>query len=420
MFNRIFLVLFVVAALPMMAFAGLFNYTITAYPDDDNLKQSYNQSFDNLEAVFDGVDTAEMEKHIVNYDEDTTPVRIDIDFRGVPVYLTMADSSTEILLRIPAIGLTKTFNGVDRDASVDDLEDWLKDDGDDVVSRLMEVLAADTATDPVAGNPTSAQSRMVALDYDYATSSDEVIEMNAEAMTQEGTLNANMVSIFARYSNYDLDGVSSKTYSLPLAYTIKFNGSKNSLAIRMPITMVNIDGSDAYNVGLGLGFKYFVKDDWSLTPAIGYTAVGSIDMASVAQLVSGSVTSAYTFKVKGYMLTMGNMIGRYETIPFQYQDYSVSPDIKNTVLRNGLNLVLPVGAEKTTSVELFVTDTRYYGSDLYVDSYNEVGFSYGFAKVKQEKKKDKIKNAMSKARVGFTYLFAHNVSGYSVNFGYSF
>ncbi|PLX69244.1 MAG: hypothetical protein C0602_07460 [Denitrovibrio sp.] len=414
MFRKsIFTMILSVLVLPSVAFAGVFDIYL------ETAGSSYSQSFSDFESVIDDLDLDQMEKNLSGYTE-TSAVRGYIDFRGIDINLSAAAGDTAIVLSIPAIGISETFSGLDRDASIDQIEDWLKDNGDGVMSKLMEELAASTATDPVAGNPTSAQSRMVSMDYDYAVNSDGAIEMNS--VGAGSGLNANMVSIFARYSNYDLDGVSSKTYALPLAYTIKFNNSKNSLSIRVPISVINVDGSEAYNAGLGLGFTYFVNDSWSLVPAIGYTAVGSIDLASAAQLVSGSLTSSYAFSLDKYTLTMGNMVGYYKTIPFSYQDYTVDTDIKNTVFRNGLNLNIPSdGLAKGTSFEIFVTDTRYLGSELYVDQYNEVGLSYGFAKIKQKDTKGgKVKNIMRKVRLGFTYLFAKDVSGYSVNFGFSF
>jgi len=421
MFRKIFLTIAAFTILlPASLYAGVFDIEIVANPDQNN-EQTYTNSFSSVEDVIDNLDTDEIEQHINDYDEDVTAANVTINFRGVPIYLSIAENSDIITLTIPAIDVTETFDGEDRDDSVDELEDWLKDNGESAITRLMQELAAETATDPVAGNPTSLQSRMVAMDYLYGVNSDEAIEMNNSGMGDKGSINANMVSIFAKYSNYDLDGVSSSAYSLPLAYTVRFDGSKNSLSFRVPISYVDVDGSEAYNFGFGVGLTYFVKDEWSLTPSIGYSAVGSIDLASVAQIVSGALTSSYNYKLGKYTLTMGNMIGRYETIPFNYGDYSIDADIQNTVLRNGLNLNIPADKLKEgTSFELFVTDTRYYGSELYVETFNEVGVSYGFSKVKEKEKGGKITKIMKKARIGFTYMFAPNVSGYTVNLGYAF
>ena len=423
MFRNLFLAIAAFTILlPATLYAGVFDLTIVANPDAAT-PDVYTDSFSSVEDVIDNLDTDEIQRHITNYDEDVTAANATINFRGVPINLSIAQNSTTIVLSIPSIHVTETFTGTDRDDSVDMMEDWLKDNGEDAVTKLMQELVAETATDPVAGNPTSLQSRMVAADYLYGVNSDEAIEMNNSKMGDAGSINANMISVFARYSNYDLDGVSSSSYSMPLAYTIRFDDSKNSMSIRVPISYVDVDGSKAYNFGLGLGLTYYVKDQWSLTPAIGYGAVGSIDLASVAQIISGSLTSSYNFKLGDkYTLTMGNMVGRYQTIPFNYGDYSIDVDIQNTVLRNGLNLNIPSdGLKEGTSFELFVTDTRYFGSELYVETYNEVGISYGFSKVVEKDKGGKMAKLMRKARIGFTYMFAEEgVDGYSVNFGFAF
>ena len=399
---------------PATVFAGLFEIRL------ESEGQTYRQDFKAVSSVIDELDTDAIEGHFTGY-TDASEVVGYIDFRGVDIDLLMPAGQSKIILSIPSIGVYEEFSGTDRDDAVDALEDWFKKDGQSAMTRLMKELAAETATDPIAGNPSSLQSRMVGLDYDYAVNADETIEMNQNAMARGSEINANMISIFARYSNYDLDGVSSQAYSLPLAYTIKFNNSKNSLAFRIPISVVNVDGSEAYNFGFGVGLSYFIKDNWSVTPAVGYTAVGSVDLGSVAQLASGSVTSSYGFQLGKYTLTMGNMLGHYKTLPFEYEDYDVDPDIKNTVLRNGLSLNVPVGKMiKGTSFEFFATDTRYYGSELFIDQYNEFGFSYGFAKIKKVEKGDKVKNVMRKMRIGATYLYADKATGYSVNFGFSF
>jgi len=408
------LIVFVLLAflVPLSAIAGVFDITISSEG------QTYTASFNSIQDVIDDLDTAEIEANLSAYTDSSAATGI-INFRGVPIYLSIAANSSTLVLDIPAIGVTETFNGTDRDNSVDLIEDWLKENGEEAVTKLMKELIAETPTDPIAGNPSSLESRMVGMDYDYAVNNDEVIEMNAKY--EGSSLNANMISIFARYSNYDLDGVSSSTYSLPLAYTIKFNNSRNSLAIRVPIAMVDVDGSKAYNFGLGLGFTYYIKPQWSVTPAVGYTAVGSVDLASVAQLISSSMTSSYNFKINKYNLTMGNMLGYYKTIPFNYGDYSIDADIQNTVLRNGLNLNIPSdNLMKNTSFEVFVTDTRYFGSELFIDQYNEIGASFGFAKSTQKEKKDKITNMMRTMRVGLTYMLADKASGYSVNLGFAF
>jgi len=407
-FKKLFLtVAFASMMLPLTAFAGVFDILI------ESEGQTYANDFTSVEDMIDNIDLDEIKSHISAY-TDNSAAKISMNFRGVPITLSAAANSKTIKLDIPSINVTETFTGHTRDDAVDDLEDWFKDEGGSAIEKLMEELAAETPSDPIAGNPNSLMSKMVGADYDYAVSPEATIEVNTK---NKAELNANMISVFAKYTNYKVDGVKSKEYSLPLAYTIRFNGSKNTLTVKVPVSMTDVEGSEAYNVGLGLALGYQIKDNWRVTPAVGYGIVGSIDLGSVGQIVNGSVTSAYTHKMEKFSVTLGNMAGYYQTIPFKYKDYSVSPDIQNTVLRNGLNFEIPTNKlAKGTSVELFVTDTRYFGSELFIEQYNEIGFSYGFAKnlVKANK------SYMSKLRAGITYLTAKDTDAFTVNAGFAF
>ncbi|MGE4317660.1 MAG: hypothetical protein AB7E96_02045 [Deferribacterales bacterium] len=407
--KRIFLIL-ALMALPLYAMAGIFDITIAV-----DAYSPYYQSFDSVEDMIDELDTDQILSHFAGYDEDTSSADVEMNFRGVPITLSFATNSTKLILSIPSIGVYEEFNGSDRDDSVDMLKDWFEKDGGDALTALQKELISETPSDPIAGNPSSLMSRMVSMDFDQAVNPDSAVEINGETKSD---INANMISVFAKYGNYTTDGVKTKEYAIPLAYTIRFNNTKNTLAIRMPISMVSVEDSKAYNLGLGLALGYYVNDRWKLTPSVGYGAVGSIDMGSVGQIISGSLTSVYTFKLKKFDILMGNMLGHYKTIPFKTGDYSIDPDIQNTVLRNGLNFVIPVS--KATSLELFGTDTRYYGSDLFIDTYNEVGFSYGFRKSVDKETSKGIKNYASQLRGGLTYLFSDESHGFTFNFGFVF
>ncbi|MCD8554582.1 hypothetical protein [Seleniivibrio sp.] len=398
--------------LPSSAFAGLFDLTVTSGGD------SYTENFSKVEDLFDNFDVEEISSHFTSFDEDTSGADLVIDFRGLPAYLTIASNSNKYILSIPSVGVYEEFDGATRDESSDKLEDWFKKDGGDAITKIMKKLASDTGTDPIAGNPSSLMSRMSAMDYDMAVNPESsVIEINGQ---QNPDLNANLISVFAKYSNYKVDGVKSKEYALPLAYTIRFNGSKNTLAIRLPMSQVTVEDSKAYNVGLGLALGYQATDNWRIIPAVGYGAVGSIDLGSVGQIVSGSLTSSYMFHPGKYLLNMGNMAGYYKTLPFKSGDYDIDPDIQNTVVRNGFNFIIPFGEAKTKSLDLFVTDTRYFGSDLYIDQYNEIGFSYGFLKNTIKEKDGKTKSYLNNLRAGVTYMTADNADGFTFNFGWSF
>ena len=121
------------------------------------------------------------------------------------------------------------------------------------------------------------------------------------------------------------------------------------------------------------------------------------------------------------------MGGYYRTleIPFEFGGSLdaglLDPNIGNTVFRNGVMVSIPTESLlKNTALELFFADTRYFGSALFIDNYQEIGFAYGFNKTERKTIKDKIRNCLKDFRGGATYLYADESEGYTVNFGYTF
>lgn len=391
--------------------AGLFSIEVSSEG------ATYTESYDSVSELVDDLDLSEVNDVIPAY-TDTSAITTVINFRGLPVTLSAAAGSSAITMNIDAINVTTTFSGADRDDSMDQLEAWFEGDGEDALTRLLQELAASTPSDPVAGNPTSLVSRSVGTDFDYATDTGVgAIELNVP----QKSLNGNMVSVFARYSNYSSDGVESREYSLPLSYSIRFDDSEDKLTIRLPVAYVVYDGSVVYNAGLGVGYGKQINSAWRLTPAVGYSLVGSEDMGSLAQVISTSVVSSYLIKVEEYSISIGNMLGYYSTLPTSAGDVSQDPDISNTVLRNGVSLNIPTPqVAKDSSVEFFLTDTRYFGSDLYIDQYNEIGFSVGIDRYTLKESQGGYVNYLKRLRGGVKYLFSENSSGYSVSFGYTF
>lgn len=114
---------------------------------------------------------------------------------------------------------------------------------------------------------------------------------------------------------------------------------------------------------------------------------------------------------EGIQITIGNMIGRYETIPLNIGGFFIDPDISNTVFRNAVLAHVPTGFLINGSfVQLSITDTRYTGSDLFINQYNEFGFAVGLDEFL----------VFDLPALGFTYLTSSKTSGFKVNLGLSF
>ena len=182
-----------------------------------------------------------------------------------------------------------------------------------------------------------------------------------------------------------------------------------------------MEGAYSYAVGLGGGLTLPINDRWALTPALDYGFMGSLELGSVGQIIAPSLTSSFILPIRNFKLNIGNMLGYYKSLEISYGDYSVDPGIQNTVLRNGLMLFISTEKfRKNTGIELFITDTRFFGNELHIDQYNEIGFSFGSKKIVRKTVKGMIKNYLRDLRAGVTYTFSSDSSGFSFNFGYTF
>jgi hypothetical protein len=383
--------------------------------------EKYEESYNEIKDLVDAIDEDYIRQNIPNY-TDVSEAFGKVNFRGVSIELGFKKESTELALDIPAIGVKEIFVGSTRDDSVDKLEEWFKNSGGEALTKLMQELVASTPNDPIAGNPNSLMANIVQLDYDAAfTANNSNIRQVSEIETDKTVNNSNLIGIGARFGSYRQGDMDSQHISFPLSYTVRFDNSSNKLRFKLPITMTEVDGAKAYNLGFGIGFGWQLVDNWEITPSVNYAAVASVDLGSVGQIASGSVTSAYKFGIGNCELSIGNMIGYYKTLEFSYDDYSLNPDIANTVIRNGIMLSIPTqNILQRTAIELFINDTRYFGSNLYIDQYNEIGFSFGYTKTERKTVLSKIKNYFRDFRIGVTYLYSDNSKGFSANIGYKF
>lgn len=400
--------------------APIFELDITVNGTDNALR-----FFDNVSDMFNGLTQQQISAQLPSY-TGTSQLNALLNFRGLPMTVSAAANSSAMRLQIPAIGLDLTFDGGTRDASQTQLEDWFRKNGGETVNRLMKKLAANTAIDPIAGNPNSIMAQAVANDFSQgfltpATNLRADTQAAASATVGVGEKNANTMTLAARFGSLSQGGVRSQSVSLPLGYTFRFSDPQQTFSINIPITMIEVEGSKSYSAGLGLGYSHPLTRYWVLTPAVGYMATGSPDMASAGQVVSGSLTSSATLPLGRYQISMGNMAGYYRTLRLSIGDYSFDPKIENYVVRNGLMLYLPTDfLIKDTGLEIFGIDTRYLGDALFIDNYEEVGLSFGRTKVKRETVGDMIKNVLVDIRVGASYIFAAGSHGFTANLGYSF
>ncbi len=386
--------------------------TITAYGKDIfNVSVTVDGStktfgFSKAEDVLDTATQDFLDANFSGYTA-ASAISLDIDFRGLPITLSSGSSSNTITLSIPDIGVTETFTGSTRDESQDLLTEWLKSEGGDTLTKILQKLAEVSPHDPIAGNPNSLMANMVSGDFERG--------MTGNSQRVETGINTNLISLGLRASSFDQDGIEGRSLTVPFQYLAKIDSNPgHQIIFDLPLTYYQLDEAQTYSIKVGLGYHFPITENWSLTPSLGTGLVGSIDLASVGQLISGAITSNYSRKVAGYRLGMGNMYGHYKTLKVKIGDIESDPQITNDVFRNAFffSLTHPFITDAPVETEFFLYDTRYFGDKLYMDQYNEIGLSMGTDRDRKDVKK--------LLRLGLSYLFSPKTTGYTVNFGYSF
>lgn len=361
----------------------------------------------------DQLSTNALEGLVSTYTE-TSPATIDARFNDVNVTITFPDAGTTLNFIIPELGINQSFTGTTRDHSQEMLEDFLKNNSD-IVSRIWNYQARTSPTSPISG-PTGMIPMAVASDFntnftDFATNIAAPSAVVQQAGQAAGT---NLISAGIGYQNATLRGLSTKVYTLPLSYTFRNDlDPRRQLTLSLPLHMVEVERAKSYHTGLGIGARFPINDNWTLSPNLKFSLVGSVDQATVAGMYSGSLTSTYIFNFEAFDLVIGNMVGYYKTAKFRTGDYAFNPDIAMVGFRNGVMLSQPVtlGGKKLSAEYSFI-DTRYTGDKPFVNNLQEIGITLGTNK--------NAYTSRSFLRAGLTYSRGKKYDSWGANVGYWF
>jgi len=294
----------------------------------------------------------------------TEPLAIHVSYPGIEIhYLFATANSSALTVKIPALGINKTFTGTTRNDSRHLALDYLKSKG--YLPQMMQLVTAHTvahtASDPVAGNPQSLLSSMVQNDFDQ-----QFLWRIGPPATAGHEAGAGF-----RYGSTQGNGEASRSRFLTPFYRYRFKQAPGSeLSLSLPLAMTEVDGAESYQAGAALSYRSPILDHWSIAGGASYALTSSSDLIRLAQYGGISLTSDLHWDAAGWHWAMGNMVGYYRT--FKLADYD--PELRNTAYRNGLVASRPVSLLGTDAdIDYFLIDTRYSGSSLYTRAYQEAG-----------------------------------------------
>jgi hypothetical protein len=274
-----------------------------------------------------------------------SPASLEINLRGIDILSSFAADSTALVVTIPQAGITQTFDGGTRDASIQLLKDSIRDGGDR--HRLLRAYARFSPIDPLAGNPNSLMANMAQSDYLLGRLSPLAgcgCCWSSQPLLHQFQAGSTIGRTFTK-------GFDTTLVTLPLRYSFSPDGAW-ALILDAPVTYLRNGGASSIYSSLGVGLRIPVTCDWSLTPIIRLGAGGTLDLCTSGCFFSSGLTSTFNLKLNRYVFSLTNYAGYVTSVNLWLSGINFSYNLHNYIFKNGLSvttcagLLLPVGREK--------------------------------------------------------------------------
>ena len=306
---------------------------------------------------------------------ENSAVSSNLRLLGVTTLVGYASGSTTLTLQIPEIGVNQSFTGINRTASAILLRDYFRDNPQ-LYGDLQRRQAAVSPLSPIAG---TGGVMGQAIMGDFSSSFTESATRIATSQGNASQGSQSVIGAAVLLSSYSVGDATVQSVSVPLSYTVRNDiDPRRQALVRASFGALDSAGSKSYQARLAAGYRFPMSDAWVLTPMVGVSLAASADAAFFVGVVHGSVASTYTWEFDNFDLTMGNMLGYYQTFNPPGLKDSLDPKIRTTAIVNGLFVSQPVsfGGSKM-SIEYGVSDTRLSGTSLYQNNSQEITISLG-------------------------------------------
>jgi hypothetical protein len=320
-------------------------------------------------------------------------------------------TGAEATLFIPSIDFQRDFGGpgYTRDQLSDEIDDFFETEGSSVVGEFLAAMAKQSVVMPTDGNPNAATNQRAddRIQQDGFTDVAELFVEDAAADSGGGRRNFSGFGLgfnSGRFEAGDLEGTKT-IVSIPFRIALS---DRVALSGAVPFEYLTVEDASIYGVGLTLGLpiKLMAMDaekrlNWRVTPAVGVSARGSVDLASGGAMFEYGVTNTLDYRInKRVIICMVNQVTGYQSFSVEYDEYEFDPNIKQLILKNGLR-----GVYRFTNRligDVFFLDTRFT-EDAAVDQFFTLGGSLGYKLTRK-----------ASLRVGFNYDTGDDFKAWSV------
>jgi hypothetical protein len=268
--------------------------------------------------------------------------------------------------------------------------------------------------DPSTGNPVSLQSIMARDTFASGT------DVGPSALTggsrARATLANNHLGLGFKTGHYKGPGYSASIQALPIDYTIPFGDPRWALKLGLPLTYVDINGSQTFSGSFSVGVRTPVFDYWTITPEVRVGMVRNRVFDQTVMLLNTSITSNFQIPLQNdYVLVFGNAITHSRSLGTA--SGGANRQLRNMIYQNGAEISGPLQTKLyglPTNWQFSVVYTNISGDETFVDELLDISFSLGTTGSKNGVTWDSV-------RIGLTYTHANNgIDGFNLNFGYEF
>ena len=293
---------------------------------------------------------------------------------GVDAQLTYPANTATLNFVVPELGINETFAGATRRDSGILLRQYLQDNPN-ILGRLQRLQAANSPLSPITG-PGGVMSQAIFNDFNASFLDTPSRIATSQSTASQGS--QNVLGVGVVLSSHTVANSKVNAVSIPLSYTVRNDiDPRRQAIVRGGIGLVDTAGSRSYQGRLSTGYRFPMSDAWVLTPMGGLSFSVSRDVGFAVGVGNASLASTYTWEFENFDITMGNMLGYYQTFKIPVK-YSADPKIQIAALVNGFFLSQPVsfGGGKM-SMEYGFSDTRLGGTKLYQNNSQELTVSLG-------------------------------------------
>jgi len=350
---------------------------------------------------------------------------------GIEVNATAAANSTDIAFTVPELDLSFTSSGaIDRDDAIGQFGRYARDNVDnaDLSRAYARYLAQTNPSDPLVGNPYSAQGQLTRLGLDLDTPSAALNETDGKGGANRTRVDDTAGWMIGGRTGY-LSSAGQGAEFVDAVFERGFRvreGSRARLKFSVPASYIHYessgagrhDSSDTATFGLRTALELpLIDGKWVVEPSAAASAFYSSNVVSSGALYSVGISSRYKIAPIGRgHIVIGNAVNYSSTLEIEAGDFA-SPKISNTSVRNGIAYQVPYGRflGRQGTMRASYTYTHLFGDDVLVNDYHEVSLSYGVAS-----REASVKQVGEVLRFGLNGAFGHDFTAVSLTAGYRF